>query len=64
LWLAQYTSAPAPQVPKAWTAWTFWQYIGKGKTPGVSLPVDLNWFNGTLDDLKALTVAAPVEASS
>jgi lysozyme len=64
LWLAQYTSAPAPRVPTAWTAWTFWQYIGKGKTPGVSLPVDLNWFNGTLDDLKALTVAAPVEASS
>ncbi len=55
LWLAHYTTAMAPAVPKPWTSWTFWQHTGQGKTPGVSGYVDLNWFNGTLDNLKSLT---------
>ncbi|HYL39529.1 MAG TPA: GH25 family lysozyme [Bryobacteraceae bacterium] len=59
LWLAEYTSAAAPRVPSPWTAWTFWQHMGKGRVPGVALPVDLNWFNGTAGDLQALAVAAP-----
>jgi lysozyme len=55
-WLAHYTDAAAPMVPKPWESWTFWQYTREGKTPGVTLPVDLDRFNGSLDDLKALTV--------
>jgi GH25 family lysozyme M1 (1,4-beta-N-acetylmuramidase) len=43
-------------VPKPWESWTFWQYTREGKTPGVTLPVDLDRFNGSLDDLKALAV--------
>lgn len=54
VWLAQYTTDPAPVVPKPWTKWTFWQYTRQGSTPGVLSQVDLNRFNGTLDELKAL----------
>ena len=56
LWLAHYTKAPSPTVPRPWNAWTFWQYSSAGTTVGVPEPVDLNRFNGSLDDLKALTV--------
>jgi len=56
VWLAHYTDAAAPDVAKPWNSWTFWQYTREGKAPGVTLPVDLDRFNGTLDDLKALAV--------
>jgi len=61
LWVAQYTSAPSPDVPKPWTSWTLWQYTGSGAAPGVTGTVDSNRFNGTIDQLKALTLkpAAP-----
>jgi lysozyme len=54
VWLAEYTTAQAPSVPMPWTTWTFWQHDGEGNVPGVSGTVDLNWFNGTLDDLRLL----------
>lgn len=47
LFLAQYASAP--QVPHAWKAYTIWQYSGSGG-------LDKDLFNGTLDQLKALSV--------
>lgn len=56
VWLAHYTDAAAPAVAKPWNSWTFWQYTREGKTPGVMLPVDLDRFNGSLNDLKALGV--------
>jgi len=59
VWLAHYTNAGAPNVIKPWNSWTFWQYTREGKTPGVTLPVDLDRFNGSLDELKALTVKTP-----
>jgi lysozyme len=56
VWLAHYTDAATPTVAKPWDSWTFWQYTREGKTSGVTLPVDLDRFNGSLDDLKALAV--------
>ncbi len=56
VWLADYTCAPAPSIPKPWNAWTFWQHTGKGTASGVEGFVDLNRFNGTLDQLRALKV--------
>lgn len=46
LWVAHY-GAKCPLVPSPWTNWTMWQYSGSGQ-------VDLNLFNGSLDQLKAL----------
>jgi lysozyme len=57
LWVAHTTMAPAPTVPKPWNSWTFWQYTGQSKVPGIGRFVDANRFNGSLDSLKALTVA-------
>jgi len=55
LWVAEYTDRPAP-VSGPWANWDFWQYSNSGTVNGISGPVDLNWFNGSLDDLKELLV--------
>jgi len=54
-WLAEYSSHPSPTVPSLWTTWTFWQYTETGALDGVDGSFDLNRFNGTSDDLLALT---------
>lgn len=49
LWLAEYgVSNPNPA---PWSSWTFWQF-NTGRVPGISTLVDLDWFNGSLDDLR------------
>ena len=53
LWIASYTSSPT--IPVAWTYYTFWQYSDSGSVSGISGNVDLDTFNGTLTNLKALT---------
>ena len=57
IWIAHHTMAEAPSIPKPWSAWTFWQH-SNDRAPGVSVPVDLNRFNGTREELKALTAEA------
>lgn len=52
LWLAHYTSL-WPTAPYPWITWSFWQYSDKGSLPGIKTHVDLNWFNGSEDELKA-----------
>ena len=55
LWIAHYGVAK-PTVPAPWTNWTFWQYSSKGDGAayGVeSASIDLDYFNGTLEDFKA-----------
>lgn len=56
LWLAHYTSDPAPRVPKPWTKWTFWQHSETGTVDGVIGPVDLDRFNGSRADLENLLI--------
>jgi GH25 family lysozyme M1 (1,4-beta-N-acetylmuramidase) len=55
LWLAQYpnnySDGQQPSLPRGWFKWTFWQYSEKGKVNGVNDKVDLNVFNGTLEEL-------------
>jgi GH25 family lysozyme M1 (1,4-beta-N-acetylmuramidase) len=62
LWHAQYTSAACPTIAQPWDDWAFWQYTSSGTINGISGPVDTNRFNGTFDDLMALTPSggAPV----
>ena len=49
LWLASYDSKP--YLPTSWSNWKFWQYSESGKVSGISGSCDLNWFQGTYDDL-------------
>ncbi len=53
LWIAAY-GVSSPLVPPAWSTWSFWQYSDTGSVPGVSGGVDLDYFHGTLTNLKAL----------
>ena len=60
LWIASYTSQAYMEDNIAkltpWNKWTFWQYTDKGDGLAFgaeSLGLDMNWFNGSLDDLKA-----------
>lgn len=57
LWIAHYTTAKQPIVPKPWDKWTYWQYSSTGDGPkfgAESKNIDLNWFNGDLADLVML----------
>ncbi len=45
LWIAHWTTVPAPTVPASnWNGkgWTFWQYTSTGTVPGISGNVDLD----------------------
>lgn len=56
LWLANYNPAPIA-VPAPWQKYDIWQYSNTGNVAGVnSETVDMNQFDGTLDDLKRLLV--------
>jgi lysozyme len=57
IWIAQYTEAQCPNVPKPWNTWTFWQYSQAGNVPGITGSLDLDRFQGSLGDLKRLTLA-------
>lgn len=51
LWVASW-GVDKPETPGGWENWTFWQYDDKGSVDGVSGKVDVDKFNGSLDDLK------------
>lgn len=53
LWSPHYTTNPCPYVPDAWETWTIWQYTDSGRVSGISGNVDMNHFNGPLEDLLA-----------
>lgn len=55
LWLAwypyQFTPGMNPLMPRGWFKWTFWQYSQEGRINGINVKVDMDLFNGTLDEL-------------
>ncbi len=55
LWVAQfplnYTPGMQPGLPSGWAKWSFWQYSDKGHINGIVDKVDLDVFNGSLQDL-------------
>jgi lysozyme len=59
LWHAQYSDVACPTIADAWEDWAFWQTSGSGSVSGISANVDLNQFNGSLEDL--LQLAGPVD---
>ncbi|MDX2162304.1 MAG: GH25 family lysozyme [bacterium] len=59
LWVANY-GALTPALPRDWTTWRFWQYTSQGTVPGVgSRFTDLNYFNGTPEQLIAYAGTTP-----
>ena len=66
LWLAQYPNqyveGMQPSLPRGWFKWTIWQYSEKGKVNGFgdNVSVDLDLFNGTLEELYKFAGAAMV----
>lgn len=58
LWVANY-GATCPLMPSNFTQWKFWQYSSTGSVPGISGNVDMNKWNGTLNELVAY-VTPPV----
>ena len=39
--------------------WNFWQHTDIGQVPGIKASVDLNVYNGTLEELRRLTISQP-----
>ena len=39
-----------------WAGWTFWQYSYQAKLPGISTFMGLNWYNGSLTELKQMVI--------
>jgi len=58
LFVAEY-GVSQPGTYNTWSKWTFWQYTSSGSVPGINGNVDLDWYAGTVDDLKALCGAEP-----
>jgi lysozyme len=52
LWVAHY-GTENPALPADWDEWKLWQYSDHGRVPGVHAATDLNWFNGSYEDLLA-----------
>lgn len=72
LWIARYLhdapaepkAPPASEIaqikpPQGFAKWEIWQYSEKGRVNGVTTNVDLDYFPGSLDQLKALKRPAP-----
>jgi lysozyme len=56
VWVAHYTAATQPNLPRGWDDHTIWQYSQTGKVDGVKGPCDVNLFNGPPDMLDKITV--------
>ncbi len=60
LWIAQYNNAAQPTLTKPFTTYKFWQWSGVNNfgndygVPKAGAPIDMDRFNGSDDDLKAL----------
>lgn len=50
LWVADYDAA-SPAMPTGWDSYTIWQYSSTGRVAGISGNVDLNLFQGNLQEL-------------
>jgi len=55
LWVAAYSNAPV--IPAGWQRWVFWQHTDKGQISGINGAVDLDQFNGTMDELEQFAQA-------
>jgi lysozyme len=54
LFVAFPTKASKPILPRPWSNWTFWQHNWQGIVNGISGHCDLDFFQGTLGDIRKL----------
>jgi len=55
LWIAEY-GVESPNLPTGWSTWVLWQHSATGQVPGIVGDVDLDVFNGGLDDLASYQI--------
>ncbi|TKH42105.1 1,4-beta-N-acetylmuramidase [Paenibacillus terrae] len=60
LWVARYSTTQKPTAVPAWDNWWAWQYSSTGSVQGIRGNVDLNEFNGTIDELRS-SLAGDIE---
>ena len=57
LWIAHWTYDPALQPNTGiWSKWKFWQYSDNGTVPGINGKVDLDLYNGNIEQLLGETI--------
>jgi lysozyme len=57
-WIAWYRTSPPQKQIGVFYGWRFWQYSDSGRIPGISGNVDLDRFDGTLEELQSLVVGS------
>ncbi|NHZ89905.1 hypothetical protein F2P45_12900 [Massilia sp. CCM 8733] len=64
-WIAEYNGNELPTLPRGQTSFAFWQYAQSGKVAGIAAArsVDLDWFNGTREQLAAMGMTADPDAA-
>lgn len=66
--LAEYSEVA--KIPRPWTKFILWQRSGDGigpgphNIPGIGVKEDVDWFDGTDDELKAVWLDQPLEATA
>jgi GH25 family lysozyme M1 (1,4-beta-N-acetylmuramidase) len=60
LWVAHYTTAAEPHLPRGFTDWLFWQYADNGQVPGCRGYVDRNVFHGDHNAFAAFMARTPM----
>ena len=58
LWMAR-CEADCPPPLSGFARWHFWQYASDGRVDGIEGAVDLDWFNGSLSELRLLAGYKP-----
>ncbi|MNW48551.1 Lysozyme M1 precursor [compost metagenome] len=53
LWIARYSETRVPSDTVTWKRWDIWQYSDSGKVTGINGNVDLNEFDGTVEEIRA-----------
>ncbi len=51
-WIARYSDTRVPNDAVTWKRWDIWQYSDSGKVVGIKGNVNLNKFDGTVDQLR------------
>ncbi len=54
---SQYVDGMTPLMPRGWFTWTIWQYSDSGRLNGINTKVNMDVFNGTLEQLYAFAGA-------